>query len=73
MVTEGTGIWDLTSGNDTWQFVESTGILSLAVVPEPSSFALLFGIFGMPFVALRRRYGITPHLYDQFRGLDDLF
>ncbi|MDP4610178.1 MAG: autotransporter-associated beta strand repeat-containing protein, partial [Opitutales bacterium] len=49
------GIWDLTDGNDTWQFTESNGILSLTVVPEPSAYALLLGVFGMTFVALRRR------------------
>lgn len=46
------GVWDLTSGNDTWQFTESTGVLTLNVVPEPS--AALLGGLGM-LVLLRRR------------------
>ena len=46
------GIWDLTSGNNTWQFTESTGVLGLTVVPEPS--AALLGALGM-LVLLRRR------------------
>ena len=46
------GIWDLNSGNNTWQFTESTGILGLTVIPEPS--AALLGGLGM-FCLLRRR------------------
>jgi autotransporter-associated beta strand protein len=46
------GIWDLTSGDNTWQFTESTGVLGLTVVPEPS--AALLGALGM-LVLLRRR------------------
>lgn len=46
------GIWDLTSGDNTWQFTESTGVLDLAVIPEPSAAALLGG---MGILALLRR------------------
>ncbi len=46
------GIWDLTSGDDTWQFTESTGVLGLTVVPEPNVAALLGG---MGVLALLRR------------------
>jgi autotransporter-associated beta strand protein len=46
------GIWDLTSGGNTWQFTESTGVLGLTVIPEPG--AALLGGFGM-LVLLRRR------------------
>jgi autotransporter-associated beta strand protein len=49
------GIWDLTAGNDTWQFTQSTGILTLDVVPEPSSYALLAGLLGLSYVMVRRR------------------
>lgn len=47
------GIWDLTSGNNTWQFTESSGVLGLTVIPEPSV-ALLGGI-GLLFLLRRRR------------------
>ena len=46
------GVWDLVSGNDTWKFTESTGVLTLDVVPEPS--ITLLGSLGL-LVLLRRR------------------
>ena len=46
------GIWELTSDENTWQFNESTGVLGLDVVPEPS--AALLGGLGI-LVLLRRR------------------
>lgn len=33
--------WELSSGNETWNFSQSTGDLSLNVIPEPSSLSLL--------------------------------
>jgi autotransporter-associated beta strand protein len=48
------GIWDLTSGDNTWQFTASTGVLGLTVVPEPSAAALLGG-FGVLALLRRRR------------------
>jgi hypothetical protein len=47
------GIWDLTSGSNTWQFTESTGVLGLSIIPEPSA-ALLGGI-GLLALLRRRR------------------
>ena len=47
------GVWDLTSGSNTWQFTESTGVLGLNVVPEPST-ALLGGL-GVLALLRRRR------------------
>ena len=47
------GIWDLNSGDNTWQFTESTGVLGLTVVPEPST-ALLGGL-GVLALLRRRR------------------
>jgi autotransporter-associated beta strand protein len=49
------GVWDLVSGDNTWQFTESTGVLDLAVVtiPEPNVAALLGGLGTL--VLLRRR------------------
>jgi autotransporter-associated beta strand protein len=47
------GVWDLTSGDSTWQFTESTGVLGLTVVPEPH--AALLGGLGMLALLRRRR------------------
>jgi autotransporter-associated beta strand protein len=47
------GIWDLTSGDNAWQFTESTGELGLTVIPEPSA-ALLGGV-GVLALLRRRR------------------
>jgi autotransporter-associated beta strand protein len=35
------GVWGLANGNDTWTFTQSSGLLELEVVPEPSTYALL--------------------------------
>jgi fibronectin-binding autotransporter adhesin len=48
------GVWDLTSGANTWQFTESTGVLGLTVIPEPNTAALLGG-FGVLALLCRRR------------------
>lgn len=48
------GVWDLTSGINTWQFTESTGVLGLTVVPEPNA-AMLVGGLGMLALLRRRR------------------
>jgi autotransporter-associated beta strand protein len=47
------GIWDLTSGNNTWIFTESTGVLGLTVIPEPKT--ALLGAFGILLLLRRRR------------------
>ena len=47
------GVWDLASGDSTWQFTESTGVLGLTVVPEPH--AALLGGLGMLALLRRRR------------------
>ncbi len=49
----GSGIWELTSGTDTWSFSQSTGDLSLTVIPEPG-FAFL-GLIGALGLVIRRR------------------
>jgi hypothetical protein len=46
------GVWDLSSGINTWQFTESTGVLDLTVIPEASP-AALFG--GLALLTLLRR------------------
>jgi fibronectin-binding autotransporter adhesin len=48
------GVWDLSSGDNTWQFNESTGVLGLTVIPEPSAAALV-GSLGMLSLLRRRR------------------
>jgi hypothetical protein len=48
------GVWDLSSGDNTWQFNESTGVLGLTVIPEPSAAALV-GSLGMLTLLRRRR------------------
>ncbi|MEY3897378.1 MAG: hypothetical protein RLZZ214_2899, partial [Verrucomicrobiota bacterium] len=48
------GIWDLTSGGNTWQFTQSTGVLGLTVIPEPNVAALLGGV-GVLALLRRRR------------------
>ena len=49
----GGGVWGLTSGNDTWTFTESTGVLGLTVIPEPR--AALLGGLGLLMLLRRRR------------------
>lgn len=47
--TKTAGVWS----NGTYEFSELTGVLS--VVPEPSTFALLGGLFALSWVMVRRR------------------
>jgi hypothetical protein len=56
LVNNGFGIWSTTtnSGNATWTFTQSTGDLSLVVIPE-LNIAALIGGFGMLCLLRRRR------------------
>lgn len=47
------GVWSFTGVNDSWTFTESTGVLGLTVVPEPTS--VLLGIGGLGVLLVRRR------------------
>jgi autotransporter-associated beta strand protein len=56
-LTNNAGIWTTTtnSGAESWTFTQSTGVLNLVVVPEPSTLALaMFGVAGIGYVARRR-------------------
>ena len=50
---DASGIWDLASGSNTWQFTESTGTLGLTVIPEPAA-ALLAGLSLLTLLRRRR-------------------
>jgi autotransporter-associated beta strand protein len=54
-LTNNLGVWSTTtnSGNETWTFTQSTGNLSLVVIPEPNVAALLGGLGAL--MLLRRR------------------
>ena len=56
LVDNGFGVWEATtnSGNATWTFTQSSGDLSLVVIPEPNVAALIGGI-GMLCLFRRRR------------------
>lgn len=47
------GVWDLTSGSNSWQYNESTGVLGLTVIPEPS--IVVLGSMGLLMLFRRRR------------------
>ena len=53
LVNNGSSIWDLIDGVNSWQFTESTGVLGLTVIPEPS--AALLGGLGLLALLRRRR------------------
>jgi autotransporter-associated beta strand protein len=56
LINNGSGVWGLTSGVDTWTFTESSGLLALEVVPEPSTYALLvLAAAGLGAHVVRRR------------------
>ena len=55
LVDNGFDVWGLTSGNDTWTFTQSDGVLELTVIPEPTTWALLAGSLTALMVLRRRR------------------
>jgi fibronectin-binding autotransporter adhesin len=56
-LTNNLGIWSTTTnlGNETWTFNQSTGDLSLTVIPEPNVAALLGGLGTLLLLRRRRR------------------
>jgi autotransporter-associated beta strand protein len=55
LVNNGSGVWGLTSGVNTWTFTQSSGDLGLSVVPEPATWALLAASLTTVMVLRRRR------------------
>jgi autotransporter-associated beta strand protein len=53
--TDNAGVWSLVDGGNTWTFSQSSGVLSIAVVPEPGTLALLAGGAFVGVALLRRR------------------
>lgn len=53
--TEANDIWTEVDGNNTWTYSESTGVLSVAVVPEPSSVLLVLGGLAVFGISRRRK------------------
>jgi autotransporter-associated beta strand protein len=51
--SDNAGVWSLVNGDNTWTFTQDTGILNLAVIPEPTT-ALLGGL-GLLALLRRRR------------------
>jgi autotransporter-associated beta strand protein len=54
-LTNNSGVWSLTSGNNTWTFTQSTGDLGLSVIPEPTTSLMLAGSLTALVVFRRRR------------------
>jgi fibronectin-binding autotransporter adhesin len=57
-LTNNSGIWTGTAGGLDFTFTQDTGILSVltgAAIPEPSTYAMLAGVLGLAYAALRRR------------------
>jgi fibronectin-binding autotransporter adhesin len=53
--TELANVWTKVDGDNTWTFTESTGVLALGVVPEPTTWALLAFSLTTVMVLRRRR------------------
>ena len=48
------GVWTGVNGSSTYQFAESSGILTVTI-PEPATVSLMFGVASMGLLARRRR------------------
>ena len=53
-LTNNSGVWDLTDGDNSWSFNQGDGVLSLTVVPEPSV-AMMAGSVALMALMRRRR------------------
>jgi fibronectin-binding autotransporter adhesin len=53
LTNDGSGVWGLVDGDNTWSFEQSTGDLNLSVIPEPST--ALLGALGLLALLRRRR------------------
>ncbi|MFA6285928.1 MAG: autotransporter-associated beta strand repeat-containing protein [Opitutaceae bacterium] len=55
-ITEGTpGLWSGTIDGQVFTFTESSGLLNIAAIPEPSAYALIFGSLAIGMIAVVRR------------------
>ena len=56
-LTNNSGVWGLNSDNETWSFSQGDGVLTLDVVPEPSTYAMLvLSAAGLAAHMIRRRH-----------------